>query len=137
MQKDSKRFNLNGWQRLWVLITLLNFFATSGVVYLLIPQEADIGNNWVTPHQEISITTNQDLPSQEAKSNSAPFDPFEVLSKQTDKTLQEEKIRKSKKLREERFNLISAGVMWWVGSSFTFYLIGWGIGWVYRGFKKP
>lgn len=161
---------LNGWQRLWVLASVLYMIAVSVVVVAVFPTQAEVMERWRS--EQIAEAQRRRLSEEEA---------MECLRSQglvpnDDGVLPEEKesfdeFFKSKGLSDEhgqlqrltymqlalvvdtsvnkrneeilaslgavQLRLVAAAVSLWLVPCLALYALGWSIGWVSHGFRKP
>lgn len=142
--------NLNGWQRLWVLLCALWLIAVSVGGFLTFPSLAKLS------HEKVF----EDRLKPESRARLAVPDSNGVIwDDEVGAAIEEPNghiLRVKKGLKEEEIvavaedykrilerqvkkNGIAHGLMmlaYWTVPSMLIYLLGWTVGWVYRGFKK-
>lgn len=144
------KIKLNGWQRLWVLLCILYFILVVGVTISTFPNPSDVANEEIFEKQ-LSQKSRSMLAMPDAKGTiwddqvgfdvkmpngyilrfkkgqkenevqNAAHEYYELLEHQANKNI---------------FVHIMLALFWWAFPSTSFYILGWSIGWVYRGFKK-
>ena len=141
---------MNGWQRLWVVISVLLLVPTIFVAYSLQSPDYEIVSR--KKERVIEFVANNDPTLTEFKpwkllaAKYADMPPTEFL-----KRFEEGYISKHPEFREQirsihlevdrefgyrRFALVLKAVGVWMGIIATLYVLGFAAGWVYRGFKR-
>ena len=107
-QQATLTHRLNGWQRLWVLVVVIYFFPVCLITLVTFPESA------------------QTLPS--TSQSALMFTPEELAAVGYKPPI-------PKSIIFETITHIGLGLLFWILPSIALYTLGWGIGWVYRGFK--
>lgn len=125
---------LNGWQRLWVVATLIFGFVIAGAVVENWPSGPRTGGVMM-PCGPIHLSVlNQDR----AKAKKSALDYDQCLVENA-KNRHQEELREQQardELREKRAMRILGAVVFWVLGSGLAYVLGWLIAWVRQGFRQ-
>src|SRR6266699_4210330 len=133
------RAQLNGWQRLWVVVTMLWLLAVLGMSYLNWPTENDVSSYEVRPR--LSPAEEQVIAAADPSyGHFITPDEAELVS---DPTPAEEArvlaivrpIRRTL-LREKRVKATTMAVAAWSIPVALLYALGWSVGWARRRFSK-
>lgn len=131
---------LNGWQRLWVLISLL-------LAVLTIWAGVDSWRNEETItgwHNSTVRSLQKTLDAKVAgKDLSSTKDHYSYFGAELSVTELKEKIATEnsehaetiKGLPAAKRNAVISGILLWAGACVILYVMGWLIGWIYRGFR--
>ena len=127
---------LNGWQRLWVVVSVITLGLTLGVVGLIWPERDD---RVLSDLRSPACKAWRELPS-----GFVPDTPPEwreecyslrsVLYYQKINLSSEEDYRRY--LVRARVKTVFLALSSWVAAVVVLYVFGWSIGWVARGFSK-
>jgi len=139
---------LNGWQRLWVVVSLLYLIAVVIFTIALMPKRSDRQQVWVS--QTINavrvVDKSVDYPYEvrnafkdlsddelvrrlQAKYSKAPYNlEFRSIDERHEKSLQD--------LSKDQAKSMGLGLLAWIVPSVVLYMLGWSIGWIYRGFQS-
>ncbi len=146
------KIQLNGWQRLWVLLGVIYLVAIVIVTYSVIPKHSQILSSWaydiidqIKTHEKLD-TYNWTLRN-EIFGDKSDKDIVEGTNrkaansndKEWQRTVQELEKKYKKQfdgLPKEQMETIGIASLVWAGSMAFLYALGFGIGWVYRGFRK-
>lgn len=119
---------MNGWQRMWVVVSLVLAILISWFTYLMLPTESR-----VTYNHESSI--NQ-LTGYLKNAEGSKYQTDYVASLREDIRKENEDFKKElSEIPKERTSYITDSIKIWLGLSASLYAIGWLIGWIYRGFR--
>ncbi|MCJ1886088.1 hypothetical protein LNN38_14635 [Pseudomonas sp. LA21] len=149
---------LNGWQRLWVLVSLLLFVPTVLSLRVSFPTEETIYHNWASAgliefqhwygdetggyatYAEIQKgKSDVDFINERMKSIPSPSDKdteVRLKFKEAVVRINSEYEEQLHKLPETQRNTVIVHVLWWLAICVTLYVFGWLIAWVRRGFHK-
>jgi hypothetical protein len=139
---------LNGWHRLWVLLSAVYFILVTSYVILTFPKAESI------PHQSEFYKKLSQKSAGMIVDTVVPglIDPFVIkvempnnhtiefkggLSKKDMETASEEYWRiVEQKATHKRQSLLFYAFLSWIFLCLAFYALGWSINWVYKGFKQ-
>lgn len=133
---------MNGWQRLWILVTLLLGVYLVGVFIYKYPSTVSIEASYT---KAISAIAESERTWSEFKDATPPvlikgklnFDDV-PLEKGYDQQRQEAREKYNSKLTElssKRWVMASEMLVFWLLASLSLYGLGWMIVWVYQGFR--
>lgn len=131
------RNSMNGWQRLWVVACLATGIPLAATVYKNMPDDVRLTDY----HQQAVASWTRDLERATEKANANPgprndYGDETVASVKAKLQKEDENYKKElAQLPSERREYIIACLSLWVGFSVSLYVIGWLMGWVYRGFR--
>lgn len=140
--------DLNGWQRLWVVVItfyFLFFFFVDGTYDF--PTKDRIEHAWVSEVSEVvkespemkNYKSNFSKPLQDM-SNEELIKTYGEYAKAEDKDriilINEKYEFQLKNLFYEQLKAIGFAFFMWLSVSLGLYVFGWLIGWIYLGFKK-
>ena len=129
---------LNGWQRLWVLVSFLLGAVAIALIVDSIETESQL-TTWYKAEKAM-----QSMEIEHIQNREAGIEPRSIYET-SDKTLAQRDERS--KETEQRYQLdllglpgkqfkhVATGVGIWLGICASLYVMGWLIGWVYRGFR--
>ncbi len=129
---------LNGWQRLWVLLSFLLGMGTVIVVFNTIETESHL-TTWYKADQVI-----QEMEMENVKNRDAGIKPRSTYQQSSQTLAQVEKrikdidqrhIQDLKELPAKQFMHVAIWAGVWLGACVSLYVMGWLIGWVIRGFR--
>ena len=156
---------LNGWQRLWVVVSALYGFAVIAGAVALAPKEQDIMSAWVwdvlrvleedikrTSGKQISVSQLKDAERFRGKTEEQIVREVTRGAKEIDLQIPEKKdlgqykkaVLDLEKSYEEKLSALPAKQREHAGIAFAIWLLpvlavlglGYAIGWIYRGFKR-
>jgi hypothetical protein len=146
----NKLSNLNGWQRLWVLIGLIAFVSTMFFSYSTRPTRRAIYNEWSGRIIEFAVNNDPTLTEQKPWEIAQAYKDVppellvekltgQYLSKHPDFKTRVDEIGAPFNKQLKRFPITCAqhyifGFLAWLIFMGALYLCGSAIGWVYRGF---
>ena len=141
---------LNGWQRLWIVFSLILLAVIIVADIILFPSARDISHNKLF-EDKLSTASKEMLAPVDDKgiiwddvvglkiempnkhilrfAKSVSSSEAEIVSKEYYHILLE-------KVYVKRFQSILLALAIWAGTIGITYVLGWSIGWIYRGFKK-
>lgn len=137
---------LNGWQRLWVVLSITYFAIVVAFTFSLWPNESKIENCWVYSLIDETKDPNdytyqirdayKDISDKELirrinAKYSSNQDYKEILNSINLKYQSE-----LQSLWKEQIKTIAIALMAWLLPIATVYLLGLSIGWIYKGFKN-
>lgn len=129
---------LNGWQRLWVLVSCL----LGVVAVVLIADTMETENQITTWYQADKAMQSMEIERiQKREAGIEPrsiYDTSDLTVAQVDKRSKETDQRYQRNLLDlpgKQFKHVATGVGIWLSICVSFYVTGWLIGWVYRGFR--
>lgn len=147
---ETMKIVLNGWQRLWIVFSLILFAVIILADIILFPSARDISH----------IELFEDKLSTASKEKLAPVDNKGIIwddvvglkiempnkhilsfakgvsSSEAELVSKEYYHILLEKVYVKRFQSILLALAIWVGAIGVIYAFGWSIGWIYRGFKK-
>lgn len=164
---------LNGWQRLWVVVSGLYLCFVGVYVTLTLPTPANIPHSQAFYDQlRPELKKNIIVTSPLAEYELIPIKPIDPHEKKTQKKLQEEWVDAEpldhvtlpnghvlyflsslperdktevkqdywriieKEAREKQLQYIFMALYFWAGPVIILYVLGWSVGWIYRGFRE-
>lgn len=141
---------LNGWQRLWLLASSIYFIVVSVYVVLNFPQPEKISHDQafvkrLTPQSQTLLIPEDKEGWQNAKDFGTDVDmpnggrlSFKkgVSDKDMSIAAKEYWAIIAAQTSERRWLLIGFAALWWLVPTIGLYILGWAIGWVYRGFRN-
>jgi hypothetical protein len=143
----SKISRLNGWQRLWILLSTTYLIGVVSIAVLLFPKKADYLSTRV--YDTINLTIKH-VPELQGSYAYQIRDDYKDLSDQEvikrihakfkDKIDYSEIERdygtKLERLPSEKAKAVGIWFLVWLIPSLATYVLGWSVAWVIRGFKK-
>ena len=145
----NKRLKLNGWQRLWVMISMIWLMVVTGFTVANLPQKYSIIDSWAVATYVVGTGKSLDAASLD---NIPPRATLNKIRKDIAKAQERylttnmggqvdfSKVNDthSRQLEEIKLNqakIVGYGVSIWLSTILVLYLFGWSAGWVIRGFK--
>jgi hypothetical protein len=138
---------LSGWKRLWVFLVIIYFFSVAFFTVVLLPKEEDLKREWAYAIIDF-IRTKEDKLSKRYSSARELLNTLkghegyesydEIIDKAQSKQfggIHEKYKQKLSNLQREKMKVIGIGFLFWVIPSIIVYILGMGIGWIYRGFR--
>jgi hypothetical protein len=140
------KIKLNGWQRLWVVLSIIYFVIVVGFSFASWPTESNIENSWVYSLIDKTKDPNdyayqirdayQDISDKELirrinakySSNQNYKEILNTINLKYQSELQS--------LWKEQFKTIAIALMAWLLPIAIVYLLGLSFGWIYKGFKN-
>lgn len=128
---------LNGWQRLWVVVSVLAALFTTYVAIEYVPTEAEIDSSynwrrdWITPER---IAGDREVAKSLGRPSPKTSIAEEVEQKKYELNREYEDSLKALPVDQRIFFLRI--VIAWIVFCGVIYLAGWTVGWIIRGFKK-
>lgn len=141
---------LNGWQRLWVVFSVILLVFLIVAAILLFPSPRDISHN-VSIMEKLSTASKAKLAPADDKgiiwddvvglkvempnkyvlsfAKGVNESDAEIVSEEYYSILR-------RKVYIKRFQFVLLALVIWLGAIGAIYAFGWSIGWVYRGFRK-
>jgi len=142
---------LNGWQRLWVLFSVLWLIVVMGFTVATLPKESQILDRWAYATLEKIRDSDESLKKYsmwDLEKAYADIPREELIEKAQAKYSSSEKGLKidferiNKRYKNQLGELTTnqaksagLGVAVWLGTILVVYILGWSVGWVIRGFK--
>jgi hypothetical protein len=153
---------LTGWLRLWIFVSGLYFVIVSVFAVFTLPQASTIPHSetiydQIQPEQRKKIlgakrsdgtSSERQALLDEARQRGIisevemPNGHVLVFASELSRKEQENAAKAywtvvEKTAKEERRKYIGIAFLWWAVPTLAVYVLGWGIGWVYRGFRHP
>lgn len=148
---------IEGWGRLWIIVSVLYGLCVALVAYDSRPQLAQLQDRWIDEAlgvfaKAISRAENADVQSQELreswfnnKSNAyviAYLNRIEQNPNEKQKLFSpgvgavNERYRQlASQFRSIQFDHAVHAIAWWLGPSFALLILGWSTGWIVNGFS--
>lgn len=128
------KIQLNGWQRLWVFLSVIYIIPVAFVVNT----EFD---NVFKKYQNISYSRNVEKISQENKPHEVSEVSNGFLKEDFSRWLEERNKHELSKIDHENYykdrnRIILMAIFCWAVPIIAIYVLGWSIGWIYQGFKE-
>ena len=141
LYNKKEHMKLSGWQRLWILLSVI--YLVIPVLFLIAdwPTKKEIEDKWVYDTLEIvrqpsdsvfeirsayNDLSNQELVERVHKKFGKAK--FEKIDKEYQKEL--------KNLNYKRLKSFGVAFLFWIVPVIVLYILGKGVGWVYRGFRS-
>jgi len=128
---------MNGWQRLWIVLSVLLAIAAGYIAYIAMPNEARLTN----VHKTLMAGYAYDMKAiANAKDeNTKKFyrenvGTIEDVGNRSDAERKKHELRLAELPGEQREFIISLTLVW-LAICIGIYVAGWVAGWVYRGFR--
>lgn len=123
---------MNGWQRLWIVVSLILAIFIGWYAYLLLPTESRITRNYDSRVEQLA----RYLKESSAQESDYPGRGEYIASLKEDIRKENENLPlELAALPKERRETLTTAFGIWLGLSLGMYISGWLIGWVYRGFR--
>ena len=152
--RRAVRVRLTGWQRLWVVVSVVYLLAVAAAVALFWPSpeitfHRDEFTRRMPAESRLSLREIYagEYPAKEDRSDGPSVEMPNGAVLVFTKTVPDAKMESVARdywtiveasSKEQRISLIGYGVLAWLVPCLGLYALGWAIGWVYRGFKpKP
>jgi hypothetical protein len=124
---------MNGWQRLWIVVSLILAIFIGWYTYLLLPTESRITRNYDSRVEQLT----RYLKESSAQENDYAGRGEYIASLTEDIRKENENLPlELAALPQERRETLTTALGIWLGLSMGMYIAGWLIGWVYRGFRN-
>lgn len=129
---------LNGWQRLWVLVSFLLGVVTTVLIVDGIETESQL-TTWYKADKVM-----QSMEIEHIQKREAGIEPRSIYDTSDKTVAQVDERRKETDQRYQRdlmdlpgnqFKHVVTGIGIWLGMCVSLYVMGWVIGWVIRGFR--
>lgn len=143
---------LTGWQRLWLVLAAIYAIPVVLVTYDSLPTQAAIDKNYALETIDSVKHLDPSLKSQsswEIRDAYKDFPDLEVVRRIHEKWLKKnvfqdmefQEIDKTYKERsagllKDQVKTIGVALLFWFIPVIGAYILGWSIGWIYRGFRK-
>jgi len=138
---------LNGWQRLWVLVSVIYFLFAVSFIVLFLPKKSDYLSTRVHETIDLTIKNVPELRSSyvyQVRDAYGDLSDDEVVKRIHSKfkgqidysKIEEEYATRLAKLSSEQIKAVGTGFLLWLVPVVFIYLLGWAIGWVIKGFKR-
>ena len=147
---------LSGWQRLWIVFSVITLLLCGIFVYSTIPSANDIQHRddfykqlnekyqkkiikertasdkseYIEEADRRNLITRVRMPN-----NHVIIFLNDLTKEEMEKASQEYRSVIEREVRSKRINIIKYASIFWVVLVSMAYLLGWGIGWIYSGFK--
>ena len=140
------KIKLNGWQRLWVVLSIIYFVIVVGFTFLLWSTESEIENSWV--YSLIDKTKDPNDHSYEIRDAYKDISDKELIRRINAKyssnkdykeilnTINLKYQSEVQSLWKKQFRAIAIALMAWLLPIAIVYLLGLCFGWIYKGFKN-
>ena len=140
---------LSGWQRLWVLFSSLYLILVVGFVAVELPRPEKIPPSAallkkLSPASQVRLLPNDKWQYADEWSADVDMPNGERLSFRKGVPEQDRALTTSEywsivstEARERRLSFLGYAAVWWIVPCFAVYILGWAVGWVYRGFRSP
>jgi len=143
---------LNGWQRMWVVVSLLYLVAVIIFTIAFMPERANIEQAWEYETDAIAgSNTRLELPFRDM-SDEARVKVIREVYPDAYQDLNDEELATALRTRigfinikhqarlaglfGEQVKSMGLGLLAWIVPSVVLYMLGWSIGWIYRGFQS-
>lgn len=141
---------LNGWQRLWLVLSVIYLIVVIGFTFTLMPKASQYLSSRVYDTvrtikdnvAELSLNTSlSTFEIREAYSDLSDEEFIQIIHKnykdKVDFDAIEKKYRnKMSRLPSVRAKFIGLGLLFWIGPIILIYILGISVGWIVKGFKK-
>lgn len=133
---------LNGWQRLWVLVSASYLLGVLAIAFSSLPTESDVSSAEIlrqVSDQSLLLMHNA---SKEQQWNPVTEDGISIpipvgldqAAVQTFKADYKNAVKVA--VHKKRAEYFAQALVWWLAPSALLYALGLGIAWVRRGFKR-
>lgn len=123
---------MNGWQRMWVVVSLILAILIGWYAYLLLPTEWGITNNYDSRVEQLTRYLKESLEQENAYPGRGEY----IASLREDIRKEKENLPlELAKLPKERREHVTFAFGIWLALSVGLYIAGWLVGWIYRGFR--
>ncbi len=130
------KLTLNGWQRLWVVLSFLLLIVTVGVVWAFLPSvDTDILVDLKSPDSQYLRTMPEGFRLDKQPEPGQPCYALAMLKHQTTaRIISIEDYRAF--IRSQQILTLLSGLGLWLFAVVVLYASGWSIGWVRAGFRS-
>jgi hypothetical protein len=140
---------LGGWLRLWIVVSVLYLIAVVVFVAIALPRPESIPHS-ASFYAQMALELQSKLLGTRSSGTDAPDRFTFVVEMPNSHTLEfdlkvppheQEAVAKAywnieeKTAHEARWKYIGLAFLWWVIPVLAVYVLGWSVGWVYRGFR--
>jgi len=143
-----KKVSLNGWQRLWVVLTVLSLLLIAVAVWFRWPAFEN-SRNYSLYYDSLSSGVRSELIRPGTREDKDEFIEFYGEMPNGDRLRFKKGIKQEKAdtiaqeytaivwghVHKERKRLLMTAGAVWLGGAFAVYAFGWAVVWVYRGFR--
>jgi len=141
---------LNGWQRLWVLVSGLYLVSVIAFVALEFPKPENVSHtpallkqlssqsrSLLVPEDKDGWQNAEDWGTDVEMPNGSRLS-FKKGVPENDMSVAAKEYWAAVTMiaNERRLSLVGYAALWWFIPCFAVYIIGWTVGWVYRGFRS-
>jgi hypothetical protein len=140
------KIKLNGWQRLWVVLSIIYFVIVAGFSFALWPAESNIENSWA--YSLIDKTKDPNDYAYQIRDAYKDISDKELIRRINAKYSSNQNYKEIlntinlkyqselQSLWKEQFKAIAIALMAWLLPIAIVYLLGLSFGWIYKGFKN-
>ncbi len=148
---------MNGWQRIWLVLSIISAISGTVVIFFEMPTQARIDRRYVyevidhVKRYDDSLSGESRWEIRDAYKGISDRELLDRLHKKKANEgappgwkdsilldIDNEYKKETEKLSKDQFELIGGCFLGWaIITMIAVYMLGWAVGWIYRGFKKP